>query len=201
MSSAYLPPIEYFAYLMQYEAAFIEQNETYPKQTYRNRSEIFTEKGKTTLSVPVSKVFGNHTRTSQIKINNEENWKIKHWRAIKAAYLSSPYFLYYKDELQAFYYQKHDTLLEFNTALTRTLCNSIGISIELLLTDTFTLNPENTADLRLSIHPKKPPTIPNFPNYIQVFNDRHVFIPNLSIIDLIFNLGPETKNYLGNLLK
>jgi hypothetical protein len=185
---------------MQFSEVFIEIHETYPKQTFRNRCEIFTEKGQMSLSIPVTKVFGNRTKTSQVVINNAEKWQLKHWRAIESAYLSSPFFLYYKDEVQDFFSGEHTKLLKFNLDLTNTLCRLIGIQIELQLTDNFILHPDNTNDFRNSIHPKKSPTISNFPEYLQVFSDRHEFIPNLSIIDLIFNLGPESKNYLENLI-
>ncbi len=200
LSSAYLPPVEYFAYLQKYPQALIEQHETYPKQTYRNRCHIYTEKGKTTLSVPVSKVNGNRTKTNEVELFNEERWQMNHWRAIESAYIASPYFLFYKDELAACYSTRFHKLLEFNTRLTKQLCTLIGIDTEIGFTDEFHRKHEDVIDLRSAINPKKPSTIGHFPEYIQVFGDRHGFIPNLSIIDLLFNLGPGTKNYLAGIV-
>ena len=199
LSSAYLPPVEYFAHLQKYPQALIEQHETYPKQTYRNRSHIYTEKGKMTLSVPVTKVNGNRTKTNEVELFNVERWQLNHWRAIESAYISSPYYLYYKDELSVYYENNFTKLLEFNTGLTLQLCRLIGIKTRIGLTGEFNLHPKDVIDLRSTINPKKQATFSHFPEYIQVFGDRHGFIPNLSIIDLLFNLGPETKGYLENI--
>jgi WbqC-like protein family len=201
LSTAYLPPVEYFAYLLRFPLTIIEQHETYPKQTYRNRTEIYTDKGKMVLHVPAVKPNGNHTKTCAIIFGNQEKWQLNHWRAIEAAYIASPFFLYYKDMIFPFFEKPQLKLLEMNTRLTTTLCTMIGIETELLYTDRFRKKPENTLDLRSKIHPKKPSTISNFPHYHQVFADRHGFIPNLSIIDLLFNLGPETKSYLEEIIK
>jgi hypothetical protein len=200
LSTAYLPPVEYFAYLLHYQEIRIETQETYPKQTFRNRAEIYTEKGKMALSIPVTKPEGNHTKTFDIKINNNERWQLNHWRAIEAAYIASPFYLYYKDEIMPFFKNSQKELLELNSRLTKVICNLIGIETELHFTDHFEKNPENILDLRFDIHPKKPSTIEHFPNYDQVFADRYGFIPNLSIIDLLFNLGPETKSYLEEII-
>jgi hypothetical protein len=200
LSTAYLPPVEYFAYLVKFPQLLIEQQESYPKQTYRNRAEIYTEKGKMALSIPVTKVNGNRTKTNEIIINNAERWQLNHWRAIEAAYVASPYFLYYKDELFPFFEKPQSGLLDMNTNMTVVLCDIVGIDSKIDFTEYFESEPENTLDLRSSIHPKKPATISDFPTYEQVFADRHGFIPNLSIIDLLFNLGPETKSYLRALV-
>lgn len=196
LSTAYLAPVSYFAYLAKARTAIIEQHETYPKQTYRNRCEIYTERGKMQLTIPVTKTFGNKTTTKDIEIFQAEKWQLNHWRAIESAYLASPFFLFYQDELENFYTSTRQNLLEFNMQLTKVLCEIIGLDVELEYSKAFEKSPENVADLRFDISPKKDTPFDQFQHYIQVFGERHGFIPNLSIIDLLFNLGPETKNYL-----
>lgn len=199
LSTAYLPPVEYFYHLAKGEGILLERFETYPKQTFRNRCEIYSEKGKMSLSIPVSKPNGNHTLSKDIMISNAERWQLIHWRAIEAAYLSSPYFLYYRDEIEAFYESTQENLFDFNLKLIRAICDAIGISPQIEFTVDFEKSPEGTNDLRNAISPKNHKLNYSFPAYIQVFGDRHAFIPNLSIIDLIFNLGPETLSYLKSI--
>jgi len=199
LSTAYLPPIEYFHYLIKSKHIIIEQFETYPKQSYRNRYAILSGNGKLSLSIPVKKVNGNHTLTKDIVLFYEEDWQLKHWRSIQEAYSASPFLLYYADDLESFYTKKHSNLLEFNLALTQTICHLIGFNPKISLTESYEKGHHNCTDLRNAISPKLPSTIKDFPPYTQVFSDRHAFIPNLSIVDLLFNLGPETGEYLRKL--
>lgn len=195
LSVAYLPPAEYFALLLNNHIV-IEKHETYPKQTFRNRCHIYSEKGKMGLSIPVNKPSGNHSKITEIEILNSDRWYLRHWRAIEAAYSASPYFLYYQDMLKPFFTGEHHNLFAFDLELTKLICKIIGIEPELSFTGHFEKNPQNLTDLRYRMSPKEPPVATFFPQYIQVFSDRHAFIPNLSIIDLLFNKGPETKAYL-----
>ena len=203
MSTAYLPPIEYFVQLLVRNKAIIEKEETYPKQTYRNRCRILTANGVLNLSIPVSKPYGNNTKTKDITIINSDRWFTNHWRAINSAYSGSPFFLYYKDDLQEFFSGRYDNLLEFNTELTNVLLNLIGISSTLTYSDSFAIPGQAnlSLDARYTITPKKETSSKNFEEYTQVFSSKYSFIPNLSIIDALFNLGPETKEYLKSLLK
>lgn len=199
LSVAYLPPAEYFYYLMRADIIYIEQFETYPKQTYRNRCMIYSEKGAMPLSVPLTKPEGNHTKTKDVLILNREKWYLNHRRAIEAAYLASPYFLYYRDDLELFFTGQHENLFRFNLNLLNTLFKLTGINPKIKLTRNFVKKPRELYDLRYAITPKKTATLNHFPEYIQVFSDRHGFVPNLSIIDVLFNLGPDTTDYLGSL--
>jgi len=195
LPAAYLPSVTYFALLSKAEKVIIEQFETYPKQTYRNRCEIYTEKGITALVIPVSKPNGNHTKTTDIQIFNLDKWFVKHWRAIESAYQASPYFLYYKDDLKPFFNGSYKMLLEYDIALTKHFCNLFDISTAMSLSSDYLKGVG--IDYREELSPKKPPIIHNFPEYTQVFDVKHGFIPNLSILDLLFNLGPESGDYLS----
>jgi len=195
-STAYFPPIAYFYLLQKFENIVIEAEETYPKQTYRNRCIIYSEKGKLILTAPVSKPFGNQTKTKEIEIFNEDKWQTNHWRAIYSAYQNSPYFLYYKDELEIFFTKKTNNLLTWNLEITERLCLLIGIKTQFSVSENFDKPGSLENDYRFDISPKTPAIHQHFPKYIQVFSDRHGFIENLSILDLLFNLGPETLDYL-----
>ncbi len=194
---AYLPPVSWFSLLLKYPVQ-IEQHETYQRQSYRNRCLIYAERGVLPLSIPVNKTNGNHTPVSAVQIYNGERWYLNHWRAFQAAYEASPYFLYYKDELLDFYQGSHENLFEFDKQLLFKLCSLLEINAEISFTKQFEKHPASVHDLRNFFSPKKP-VHGSFPEYIQVFSSRHGFLPDLSIVDMLFNLGPESKNYLSGI--
>ncbi len=151
------------------------------------------------LSVPVTKPLGNHTPTNQILLRNEDKWFIKHRRAIQSAYESSPFYLYYKDDLNELLSGNYDNLMKLNHAIILKICDLIQIKPQITFTEEFEKEPVTAVDLRNEINPKKEPIAAEFPFYIQVFSDRKGFIPNLSMLDVLFNLGSESKTYLENI--
>ena len=198
LSSAYLPPINYYAKLVAGENVHIEQNDNYIKQTYRNRCTIVGANGPTPLSIPVEHKSGVKTRTKDIRIAEHGNWQHIHWNTIVSAYNSTPFFEYYQDDFHPFYHQKFDFLFDFNEQLRNLICNLIDIDqSKITYTENYKTDfRESEIDLRESIHPKKDWKLedPDFisVNYYQVFTQKFGFTDNMSIIDLLFNMGNES---------
>ena len=191
-STAYLPPIAYVAKALQYTELLIESKETFPKQTYRNRAEIMTAGGVRTLTVPV--IRDNHSRTEEVGIDYKERWNIIHLRTLAAAYSASPYYLYYKDDLEALLTRHYEKLMELNEAMLKWILRLLKADCRLQRTEDYQKVYEE--DFRNTFSPKHPYPTEGMESYYQVFSDRLPFTPNLSIIDLLMNLGPEAKNYL-----
>jgi hypothetical protein len=199
--TAYMPPVIYFALLLKCDDPIvIETQETFPKQTWRNRANILSARGLLDLSIPVIKPLGNKTITLDVQIDTAQKWQNNHWRAIESAYNKSPYFLYYKDALQALIYSDETYLLDYNSALLCFFLESFKIKKDIEFTEEYIHLPEDE-DLRQRLNPKKLPLLPldQFPVYYQVFSDRFPFSPNLSILDLLVNEGPEGLSYLQEL--
>lgn len=196
LPTAYFPPLSYYAYLASGKRVFIEQMETYPKQTYRNRCEIATVSGKMNLIIPVSKPYGNHTRTHQVEISYREAWQMKHWRALQTAYSASPFYAYYADLLHDLFQRREKSLIQHNLNALKVANALLGINPEITLTDDYVKTYHDRSDLRRTFSPKRDQILTNAPRYPQVFEHMEGFIPGLSILDLLFNLGPDARKYL-----
>lgn len=202
LSTAYFPPISWMAAALQSESVEIEMHETYPKQTYRNRCNIATSSGLLSLTVPVKRVNGNHTKSCDIQIDNSLNWQLHHWRSIITAYNKTPYFLYYRDLFEPLFFKKHDLLVGLNREIFERLLKALQINTLKIIYSTQYVKSSEIVDLRNSFHPKinlHPKITMEFPRYMQAFEENTGFIPDLSILDLIFNLGPEALPYLANM--
>lgn len=193
-STAYFPSVAYMATLMRYPEILIEIKETYPKQTYRNRMEIMTANGIKTLSIPVLR--DNHSRTEQVRIDYKERWNIIHLRTITAAYGASPYFEYYRDEIEDILTRTYEYLIDINQATLEWLLQRLKINCTTKLTTDWKKPMGRADDYRDRFTPKHPYPIDGFTPYYQVFSDRLPFEPNLSTLDLLMNLGPEARDYL-----
>ncbi len=200
-STAYFPPISYVAAMVKSDSIVIELYETFPKQTYRNRTVIATANGLLSLTVPVVRTNGNHTYTKDMAICYNENWALKHWRAIESAYNSSPYFLYYKDEMEVILDKQYSNLIDLNMSILAFVFKKLKIKKEVILSDDYVLQiGEKTTDYRNAFSPKNK-TILQLPPYDQVFADRLSFQSDISILDLLFNLGSDTIAYLNEMTK
>lgn len=197
LSSAYLAPVEYYTKLLAYDIIYIEQHDHYMKQTYRNRCTIAGPEGEITLSIPTVKPDSLKCPMKDIRISDHGNWRHLHWNAIESAYNNSPFFEYYKDDFRPFYEHKYEFLTDFNEELCQLICELVDIQPNMKRTIEYkTIFHSNEYDFRETIHPKKDfrsvdPEFTPHP-YHQIFETRKDFRPNLSIIDLLFNMGPES---------
>jgi hypothetical protein len=192
----YLPPVDYFVQINTYKPdILIEREEHFPKQTYRNRTNIYSPDGVLTLVVPVIKGSKNHTKVKDVKISYDFMWQRLHWQSLQACYRRSAYFEFYEDDFAPFYEKQITYLFDYNQELLKLLLKLTKIKTELNYTDEYQAEYPNLHDFRFSLHPKKESEIQQKP-YFQVFEDRQGFKKNLSIIDLLFNQGPQTINYL-----
>lgn len=197
LSSAYLPPIQYFAKLFASDGhvVSIEQWDHYAKQTYRNRCIIGSADGTLALTVPTEKSDTPKCLMKDVRISDHGGWRHVHWNALQTAYAGSPFFLYYEDDFRPFFERKYTFLFDFNLQLTQLCCELIDIHPLLRPTDSFASTDSTPGDCRELIHPKRPYTDDNtfLPSpYWQVFGGKFGFRANLSIVDLLFNMGPES---------
>lgn len=195
ISPLIIPPyagnIQYYSLFAHSKEVLLEKNAHYVKQTYRNRCQILTANGVMNLTIPVEKVSGEKMLDKDVKISSTD-WQRVHWTAIESAYNNSPFFLYYEDDIRPMYDKKYDFLLDFNLELQEKLVSLLGLTTEFKLTENYIDSYEN--DLREVLSPKYKGDYPNFnpESYYQVFKEKYGFVENLSIYDLLFNMGNES---------
>jgi hypothetical protein len=190
------------AALLKSDKAFIEIHESYPKQTIRNHCIIATSAGELKLTVPVSKPNGNHTKTNEVLVDYTLNWQQTHWRSMITAYNKTPWFLYYRDAFQSFFKSRYTSLIELNNNALNIILKLLGTTIpHLEFTSEFTQEQSKT-DFRNSFNQKllteKKLDI-LFHEYYQPFSHVNGFLADLSIVDLLFNAGPDSLAYLHEL--
>ena len=204
LSSAYFAPVHFYARFLYHSKVYIEQYEHFSKQTYRNRCVIFGGNGPISLVVPVVKGRGPKTLMKDVQISYDTEWQRNHWQTIVSAYNSSPYFEYYQDELEPYFNKKFKYLMDYNQKIHQTICDFLEIEDHSEFTEDFEKVPLGTLNFRELISPKnKKNHDPDFQplSYTQVFGEKFDFIPNLSVLDLLFNEGPNAYTFLIKSMK
>ena len=204
LSSTYFGPVQWYQKLNRYDECLIERHESFIKQTYRNRMIIPTTNGPLSLTIPT-----NHDTSmamKDIRISDHANWRHVHWNALLSAYGESPFFEYYQDDIRPFYEKKYEFLFDFNMEIMEKMIELLDIRPNVSVTDRYVLSEERRAktfntqirDFRDAIRPKKPLPDAEFTpkRYYQVYEQKHGFLPNMSILDLLFNEGNEAIFYL-----
>ena len=193
LCSAYLPPVNFFTAIKSGGDVLIEQHDNYCKQTYRNRCRIATAGGIQTLTIPVVKSDSPKQLMKDVRISDHGDWRRQHWNALESAYMNSPFFMYYQDDFRPFYERRIEFLIDFNTQLTELILKLAGMDKKIKLTESYSRPTQGINDLRQLIDTQQ--TSQNRP-YWQVFKQKYGFQPNLSAVDLLFNMGPEFPLYL-----
>ena len=225
LSTTYFGPVQWYQKLNRFDTIYIERCESFVKQTYRNRCVIATTNGLQTLSIPVEHTQEKGEDSSRlitdIRISNHGNWRHLHWNALMSAYGDSPFFDYYVDDLKPFFEDRWENLFDFNMAITHKMCELLDIHPNIQFTEKYVatsvssvssvsrvtspLSPScpltpssNIPDFRASIRPKNPIPDETFTpqTYYQVYQNKWGFQSNLSILDLLFNMGNESILYL-----
>ena len=189
----YLPPISWFSIFLDGDNhIFLEQFENFPKQTYRNRTAIYGANGKLPLIIPIK--HNGKREMKDIEISYSEDWQKLHWKSIKTAYQSTPYFEFYEDRLKSIFDEKISSLLEFNLKAIKVILQILKTEKDFQLTEEYIKQPE-AQDLREQFSAKSESNY-QMEDYYQSFSDKYGFIKDLSILDLLCNIGPESMTYM-----
>ncbi|MDO4948816.1 MAG: WbqC family protein [Bacteroidales bacterium] len=193
LTSAYLAPVWYYTKLLSFDKIMVEGFDSYTKQSYRNRCRVAEADGVLSLTIPTEKPDNPKCLMRDVRISDHGHWRHVHWNALVAAYRHSPFFDYYADDFAPFYEHQYTFLWDFNMELCQLVCDLMDLHPDMEATDDYRKTVPN--DYRELIHPKNDHRIDSsflpIP-YYQVFREQHGFLPNLSIVDLLFNMGPES---------
>lgn len=197
VSLPYFGPITQFKELVDSAKIWIEKEDNFQKQTYRNRMYIYGANGKLSLNIPIKHLPKTkvkvHQKYKEVKIDNEAKWQSVHWKSLKTAYQTSPFFEFYEDELAPLFQREYEKLYEFNYDCLETVLGCLQLDLDIENTSVYEKSPTNKIDLRNLSNAKNSVAIPE---YMQVFQEKHGFISNLCILDLLFNEGPNSVEYL-----
>ena len=191
----YFGPIDYFADIVKSETIDLEVCENFQKQTYRSRTNILGANGKLSLTIPL--VHDGNRRMKDIKLSYDHNWQKEHFKSLRSAYQSSPYFEYYEDEIASFYEKQEKYLLDLNIKTVEFILSKLKVDTVVTKTESYQLIDE-AFDFRNKYNAKKEANV-HFPEYVQVFDEKFGFTPGLSILDILFSEGPQAAIYLKKL--
>ncbi|WP_321160818.1 WbqC family protein [Aureitalea sp. L0-47] len=195
MHPSYFPSIAHMVSIAIAEEVIFEVEDNYQKQTYRNRSHIAHTNGRLLLNVPIKhSKDGRRQKTKDVFVENSFPWQSQHWKSLQTAYRTSPYFEFYEDDLEPLFNKPVEKLMDHNLEIFSVISELIGLDVHTSQTDQYEVN-TNYFDLR-SLVVSKSEKEQSFSSYTQVFQANHGFLPNLSILDLLFNEGPNTLDYL-----
>lgn len=191
----YFPSIATFCAIAQASHVKLETQDNFVKQTYRNRCFIYGANGRLLLNVPVVYSQNNRQLYKAVPVFNDEKWQLQHWKSLESAYRTSPFFEFYEDELKPLFFETVTSLMDFNVKCLERLCECLQLDVPISFSSTYEKVPEGVLDLRPLVNAKREP-IHQLAPYTQVFSPKHGYISNLSILDLLFNEGPNALNYL-----
>ncbi|MDD3166016.1 MAG: WbqC family protein [Bacteroidales bacterium] len=201
-TTAWFAPIPYYIALNRYKTRCIDGAEHFVKQSYRNRCVIATANGPMSLSLPIESGRSPRMPIQDVRVSDHGNWQSLHWNSLLSAYRSSPFFEYYADDIRPFFDEKRPFLFDYNERILRCICALIPLDASAMITDRYRSTdqlPEDSVDFRSRLNEKVLPTtqlqLTSKP-YYQVFEGKFGFTPDLSILDLLFNMGPESILYL-----
>jgi hypothetical protein len=196
LPSFYLAPVAYYSHILRSDVdVLMEKHEHFPKQTYRNRTSIHSPNGKLDLTIPIQKAKDQRrTQMKDVQISNADDWQRQHWMTLQTSYRRSAYFEFYEDDFVKFYKQKFIYLFDFNQELHEMILRLLKIKTNSSFTEDYHKKYIGFLDLRNTFNPKT--ELPVNKPYFQVFEPKNGFISNLSIVDLLFNQGPQSRNYL-----
>ena len=197
----YFGPVQYYTKFIQHKSVCIEQHENYRKGSFRNRCILASANGTVSLSIPLLKGKHQQTCIRNVAIDNKSNWQLMHWRSIQTAYGNSPFFDFYKDDLAPFFQRKYTLLFDFCRDVHELVLELLQIAPSISYsTEYVKVTDDSVLDFRSKLLPKNYHNNPDVhfvsQAYPQVFEDRLGFVPNLSILDLLFCLGPEAVSHL-----
>jgi hypothetical protein len=195
VSTAYLPPVTYFSLIAGAGEVFVEREESYLKQSFRNRCYILSTHGPQHLTIPVYRGSQHKTPVRDISIDYSKRWQQVHLGALTSSYKASPFFEFYFENIENIILKNHKFLLDLNLELIEALLKMLNINIAISYTSVFEPANNSDYDFRYTISPKMESTV-KVKEYFQVFNTFKGFVPYLSVIDLIFNMGTDSINYL-----